>query len=289
MNLLGFFQRTIGRVWLSSFDLKDVEDSFLQLRILLFSFSFLCLSWSTTTPNFKVISETMKSLLLDKNTSVPKTIPPNFKVIMNDSWSTFRTFTENMCVFFFKIWFWFFHDFNTNLFERNQVSCCPSLGQDPKRGFAGSGQRPPRVEQIINGVKVGFTSWVLLKGPSVPTSKWSMFIFFPPFEKTYAFEKGGFCEIRNPVTGLSVVPWLVLDTFRYHWSGVAPARSTGLWLVCFFGVALMEESCWMYIENVEVSLWPAETNICYTKVVATRSFVEAWIWWRVFLTVWTLI
>lgn len=26
--------------------------------------------------------------------------------------------------------------------------------QDPKRGFAGSGQRPPRVEQIINGVKV---------------------------------------------------------------------------------------------------------------------------------------
>lgn len=193
------------------------------------------------------------------------------------------------CVCFISIWFWFFHDFNTNLFERNQVSCCPSLGQDPKRGFAGSGQRPPRVEQIINGVKVGFTSWVLLKGPSVPTSKWSMFIFFPPFEKTYAFEKGGFCEIRNPVTGLSVVPWLVLDTFRYHWSGVAPARSTGLWLVCFFGVALMEESCWMYIENVEVSLWPAETNICYTKVVATRSFVEAWIWWRVFLTVWTLI
>lgn len=102
-------------------------------------------------------------------------------------------------------------------------------------------------------------------------------------------EKGGFCEIRNTVTGLSVVPWLVLDTFRYHWSGVAPARSTGLWLVCFFGVTLMEESCWMLIENVEVFFWPPETNICYTKVVATRSFVEAWIWWRVFLTVWTLI
>ncbi|CAK9075962.1 Palmitoyltransferase ZDHHC9 (Zinc finger DHHC domain-containing protein 9) (DHHC-9) (DHHC9), partial [Durusdinium trenchii] len=26
--------------------------------------------------------------------------------------------------------------------------------QDPKRGFAGCGKRPPRVDQIINGVKV---------------------------------------------------------------------------------------------------------------------------------------
>ena len=39
---------------------------------ILFSFSFLCLSWSTTTPNFKVISETMKSLLLDIKHLSPK-------------------------------------------------------------------------------------------------------------------------------------------------------------------------------------------------------------------------
>lgn len=103
---------------------------------------FLCLSWSTTTPNFKV---------KQRNHSFwTKTLPPNFKECFHDSWSTFRTFSENVCVcvFYFNmilIFSWLqydcvwktgltlsFSETGTPLFARTRSVASQGLGNAPR-------------------------------------------------------------------------------------------------------------------------------------------------------------
>ena len=44
-----------------------------------------------------------------------------------------------------------------NSMDLSEGSAALNSTQDPKRGFAGAGERPPRIEQIINGVKATFS------------------------------------------------------------------------------------------------------------------------------------
>lgn len=208
-ELTGFFQRTIGRVWLSSFDIKDVEDSFLQLRIY-FSHSLFMPFLKYYDPKLQGGKWNNEITLIGQKHLSPKN---NSTELQGDN-EWFMIDFQNFhwkCVCFISIWFDFF--MTSIRICLKEIRSPAVLLWDRTRSVAsqGLGNAPREWNKSSTVSRWGLPAdcyWKVqqFQHPNGPCLY--CLSSFPPLKKTYAFsgrflwnQKSGYGTLCSPVIG----------------------------------------------------------------------------------------